>query len=228
MIKEKRENNFNWTKFLSQESKKPYFIKIIKKIKEVRNSGKIIYPKDEDIFNALRYTEFQKIKVVILGQDPYHHPNQSHGLSFSVFPSAKIPPSLRNIYRELKDDVVNFKIPNHGCLIKWARQGVLLLNSILTVERGKPLSHGDIGWQIFTDRIISQISLLKSGVVFLLWGNFAKRKRKVIDENRHYILESTHPSPFSSNFGFFGCKHFSKTNRILKEQKLKLIDWNLS
>ncbi|ARC53302.1 uracil-DNA glycosylase [Candidatus Riesia pediculischaeffi] len=228
MIKEKRENNFNWTKFLSQESKKPYFIKIIKKIKEVRNSGKIIYPKDEDIFNALHYTEFQKIKVVILGQDPYHHPNQSHGLSFSVFPSAKIPPSLRNIYKELKDDVVNFKIPNHGCLIKWARQGVLLLNSILTVERGKPLSHGDIGWQIFTDRIISQISLLKSGVVFLLWGNFAKRKRKVIDENRHYILESTHPSPFSSNFGFFGCKHFSKTNRILKEQKLKLIDWNLS
>ncbi|ADD79836.1 uracil-DNA glycosylase [Candidatus Riesia pediculicola] len=227
-MKNKRKKiEFSWKKFILEESKKKYFLNILHQLNEARKSGKEVYPKDEDIFNAFYYTEFHKIKLVILGQDPYHCPNQSHGLCFSVPPKIEIPPSLRNIYKELEENVKSFKIPNHGCLTRWTKQGIFLLNSILTVERGKPLSHKNIGWQIFTNKAISKISLLKEGVIFLLWGNFAKSKKNLINRNKHYVLESTHPSPFSANFGFFGCKHFLKANQILKKNNIKLIDWSL-
>ena len=184
------------------------------------------YPKDSDIFKALKLTPFDKIKVVILGQDPYHGDNQANGLAFSVHKDIKIPPSLRNIYKELNSDL-GIDITNHGDLTKWALQGVLLLNSILTVEPYKPASHRGIGWEEYTNKIIKKINDDKENIVFILWGNYAQEKGRYIDKKKHLVIKSTHPSPFSARNGFFGSKPFSRCNTYLKENGIKEIDWRI-
>ncbi|QCI19760.1 uracil-DNA glycosylase [Buchnera aphidicola (Brevicoryne brassicae)] len=204
--------------------KKKYFINIIKFLKKERLK-KIIYPKQKDIFNAFLLTDFAKIKVVILGQDPYFCHNQAHGLSFSVPYNCTIPPSLKNIYKELNSDFKKKHIFNHGCLENWANQGVFLLNTSLTVESKKPKSHSNIGWDIFTDKVISVISLYKNSIVFLLWGHDAQKKINLINIKNHYILKASHPSPLSAYRGFFGCKHFSSTNKILIKNNKAPINW---
>ena len=178
------------------------------------------------IIHAIQATPFLDVKVVILGQDPYHNPNQAHGLSFSVRHGVQPPPSLQNIFKELRDDC-GIAIPNHGCLEKWAKQGVLLLNSVLTVEKNKPQSHAKIGWQQLTDAIIERLNQHPRRIVFLLWGSYAQQKRALIDTKKHVILATTHPSPFSAHRGFLGCKHFSKANSLLKEADRTPIDWKL-
>ncbi|MBX4181128.1 uracil-DNA glycosylase [Sodalis sp. CWE] len=214
-----------WQDVLAKEKNLPYFQKILLFLFRRRASGIIVYPSAKDIFNAFRFTELNKIKVVILGQDPYHGPNQAHGFSFSVKPGAPIPPSLYNIYRELSKDIPNFIIPNHGCLQSWANQGVMLLNTILTVEAGKAYSHGNIGWEIFTDKVIKILNANRKGIIFLLWGAHAQKKKIFIDSKRHYVLTAPHPSPLSAHRGFFGCRHFSKVNLLLKQQGEKEINW---
>lgn len=219
-------NKLTWHKLLSKEKNKDYFIKIINSIKNERKLGKIIYPPQKNIFYAFKLTKIENIKVVILGQDPYHQPNQANGLSFSVdYNIKKIPPSLINIFKELSNNFTNFPYPKNGCLINWAQQGVFLLNTILTVEKNKPNSHSKIGWEIFTDTVIKMISDHCKKVVFLLWGIKAKNKIKIINSKKHKILCSAHPSPFSANLGFFGCKHFVKANKILEKWGIKPIDW---
>ncbi|QCI20920.1 uracil-DNA glycosylase [Buchnera aphidicola (Hyperomyzus lactucae)] len=208
------------------KKKKRYFINIIKFIKKSRLK-KTIYPNQKDIFNAFLLTKFNDIKVVIIGQDPYFSKNQAHGLSFSVPKGVTIPPSLKNIYKELNADFKKKYKFNHGCLESWACQGVFLLNTILTVESGKPRSHSSIGWNIFTDKVISLIDSYRHAIIFLLWGNDAKKKSNLININNHYILQASHPSPLSAHRGFFGCKHFSLTNEILLKNKKKPIDWFL-
>ena len=185
-----------------------------------------IYPPKDYIFNALKLTPYKEVKVVIVGQDPYHGEGEAHGLSFSVQKGVKLPPSLRNIYKELYDDL-NIKPALDGDLTKWAKEGVLLLNSTLTVKKDVPNSHAKIGWEPFTDYIIRKLNSKKEPIVFILWGNFAKSKKKYITNPKHLIIESAHPSPFSANYGFFGSKPFSKTNKFLKEHNIKEIDWNL-
>jgi len=204
--------------------KKKYFFNILNFIKKERLT-KIIYPSSRDVFNAFLFTSFRKIKVVIIGQDPYFSKNQAHGLAFSVPKNQTIPPSLKNIYKELNNDFQKNHIFHHGCLENWANQGVFLLNTILTVESGKPKSHYNIGWDVFTDRVISLISYHKKFIIFLIWGNDAKKKCHLIDTNKHYILQASHPSPLSAYRGFFGCKHFSKANEILLKHKISEIDW---
>jgi uracil-DNA glycosylase len=184
------------------------------------------YPPTRDIFKALELTPFDKVKAVILGQDPYHNENQANGLAFSVYRGIKIPPSLRNIYKELNNDL-GLPIPKHGDLSKWALQGVLLLNSILTVEPHKPASHRGIGWEEYTDEIIKEINDKKENIVFILWGNYAQAKGKHIDKSKHLIIKSPHPSPFSARNGFFGSKPFSKCNTYLKQNDIEEIDWEL-
>ncbi|CAL1329449.1 uracil-DNA glycosylase [Candidatus Providencia siddallii] len=220
-------NNATWSDFFYKEKTQFYFKSILLYLSKERKNGKIIYPSKNDIFNVFLYTELKDIKIVILGQDPYHGFGQAHGLSFSVKPGIKIPPSLINIYKELKQNISSFQIPNHGYLLKWAYQGVFLLNSILTVEHGIPNSHANIGWDLFTDKIILYISKYTSGVIFLLWGKYAQKKDKIINTNRHFILKASHPSPFSAYNGFFGCKHFLKSNDILIKQGRTPIDWTL-
>jgi len=190
-----------------------------------RAAGKVVYPPDADVFNAFKLTQLETLKVVILGQDPYHGPNQSHGLCFSVLKGNKIPPSLRNIYKELAADIRNFEPPSHGDLSHWAEQGVLLLNTVLTVEQAQAHSHKKIGWEQFTDGVISTINRECENLIFLLWGAPAQKKSALIDEKRHTILTAVHPSPLSAYRGFFGCKHFSKTNQILNSQGKQAIDW---
>lgn len=185
----------------------------------------MLYPHPKNIFAALSSCPVEEVKVVILGQDPYHGLGQAHGLSFSVQDWVKLPPSLQNIYKELKLEYPEFEIPNSGNLTHWAEQGVLLLNSILTVEAGKPASHSKIGWETFTDSIISKLSQEREGLIFLLWGNFARSKKVLIDTQKHFVLEAPHPSPFSAHSGFFGCGHFKKVNEILKERAEKEIIW---
>jgi uracil-DNA glycosylase len=185
-----------------------------------------IYPKTSDILNAYNTTPFDKIKVVIIGQDPYVNPGEAHGLAFSVPEDIKIPPSLHNIFQELDSDLC-LDIPQHGCLQRWAEQGVLLLNSTLTVRKGQSNSHSKIGWQILTDYTIKQLSQYRFGIVFLLWGKFAQQKEALIDKTKHYILKAPHPSPFSAYTGFFGCKHFSQTNKLLAQQGLEEINWQI-
>lgn len=189
-------------------------------------SHKIIYPSKENIFSAFNLTPFENVKAVIIGQDPYHGPNQAHGLCFSVQKGVKIPPSLVNIYKEIESDL-GIKMPNHGHLVSWAEEGVLLLNSLLTVEGGKPMSHKNYGWDKFTDRVIELINEKKENVVFMLWGSPAHAKAKNVDPDRHHILKTVHPSPLSSYRGFFGCKHFSKCNEFLISKKIKPIDWKI-
>lgn len=216
----------SWAIVLKDEKQKSYFQNALNFVKEQRAAGKTIYPPQNDVFNAFKYTTFDNVKVVIIGQDPYHGPNQAHGLSFSVKPGITPPPSLRNMFKELADDM-GTTVPKDGTLIKWAEQGVMLLNTTLTVERSKPLSHAKIGWEQFTDSVIKILNDKKEGLIFLLWGAHAQRKGQIIDSNRHHILTAAHPSPFSAERGFFGCKHFSKTNQLLRKMGKTEIDWQL-
>ena len=215
----------SWKEILKQEFNKPYFLQVAAHLKAERATGVTIYPPGAFIFNAFNTTPFDKVKVVILGQDPYHGKGQAHGLSFSVPDGITPPPSLGNIYKELQSDT-GIPIPKTGNLTKWAKQGVFLLNAMLTVRANEPASHAKIGWMHFTDAVISKISAEKKGVVFLLWGKFAQEKQTLIDETRHHVLKAAHPSPFSADKGFFGCRHFSKTNQLLVKQGLDPIDWN--
>jgi uracil-DNA glycosylase len=216
----------SWNNVLLPEFEKNYYIKIKEKIVEDINEGKTIYPPLELVFNAFKETDFNNLKVVLLGQDPYHGKNQAHGLSFSVQESILLPPSLKNIFKELKDDL-GYNIPKNWNLDKWSKEGVLLLNAILTVIAGQPASHSKIWWEVFTDNVIKKISDEKSWIVFILWGNFARSKKSLIDLNKHYIIESAHPSPFSAHNWFFWSKPFSKCNEILKKIWKKEVDWKL-
>ena len=216
----------DWKEILNQELNKPYFHELIDLLKK-EYSNFTIYPPATDIFTALNLTPFSKTKVVILGQDPYHNPNQAMGLSFSVRDGIKIPPSLRNIYKELNSDL-NIPIPSSGDLTSWAKQGVLLLNTVLTVRENSPNSHKKIGWTIFTDSIIKSLNSSPTPIVFILWGNNAIQKSTLITNPNHLILTSVHPSPLSANRGFFGCNHFSKTNTFLLANGLEPINWNLT
>lgn len=214
----------SWKEVLHKEFTRPYFEQIVAYLKIEKAQGKTIYPPGSLIFNAFDKTPFNKVKVVLLGQDPYHGPGQAHGLCFSVPDGVPPPPSLQNMYKELNSDI-GMPIPRTGNLTKWALQGVFLLNASLTVRAGEPMSHAKIGWADFTNAVIKTISSEKKGVVFLLWGKFAQDKQVLIDETRHYVLKAAHPSPLSAHNGFFGCKHFSKTNGILRQQSLEAIDW---
>ncbi|MET3113654.1 uracil-DNA glycosylase [Pedobacter sp. CG_S7] len=218
----------HWLKVLKKEFDKDYMRSLIDFLREEKENGYIIYPEGVNVFNAFLHTPFDKVKVVILGQDPYHGAGQAHGLSFSVQKGVKIPPSLKNIYKELSTDIENFNIPTHGNLTAWADRGVLLLNTTLTVRAKEPGSHQGKGWEIFTDTVISELSQQKVGLIFLLWGKYAQNKSLLIDESKHTIFKAAHPSPFSAYRGFLGCRHFSKTNSRLEEQGLLPIDWHIS
>jgi uracil-DNA glycosylase len=216
-----------WKKVLESEFSKPYFLQIVHFLKTEKNIGKTIYPPGSQIFNAFDKSPFETTKLVLLGQDPYHGPGQAHGLSFSVPDGIRPPPSLQNIFKELNTDT-GMAIPRTGNLTSWARQGVLLLNAYLTVEAGMPMSHSQIGWGIFTDTVIQKLSEQKQHLVFLLWGRFAQEKQSLIDETRHLVLKAAHPSPFSADKGFFGCRHFSKANSYLMKNGTDPVDWKLS
>ncbi len=215
----------DWAEKISAEYKKPYYRELFNFIKE-EYSKVVVYPPSEDIFNAMHLTPLSKVKCVILGQDPYHEPGQAHGLCFSVKPDIKIPPSLENIYKELHDDI-GFEIPNHGYLEEWAKQGVLLLNTVLTVQAHRAFSHRGKGWEQFTDAIIRTVSEIDRPVVFLLWGKPAQEKKALLNNPKHLILEAPHPSPLSAYRGFFGCRHFSKANDFLMKNGETPIDWTL-
>ena len=214
-----------WDEILKEEYKKEYFQSLIDFIKK-EYKEKIIYPKQNEVFNAFRYTDFDNVKVVILGQDPYHGPNQAEGLSFSVSDEVLKPPSLQNIFKELESDL-KIQFPKHNSLKPWAKQGVLLLNAVLTVEEHKPTSHKDKGWENFTDDIIKIINKKDTPVVFILWGSYARAKKELITNPIHLVIESAHPSPFSARNGFFGSKPFSKTNEFLRKNNIKEIDWRI-
>jgi len=216
----------SWKEVLKQEFDKPYFQQIPLHLKTEKSQGKTIYPPGSLIFNAFNTTPVDNIKVVIIGQDPYHGPGQAHGLCFSVQNGVPPPPSLVNIFKELHDDI-GMSIPNHGNLTKWAQQGVFLLNASLTVRAGEPMSHSKIGWATFTDTVIKKISDTKEHVVFMLWGKFAQDKRMLIDETKHLVLRAPHPSPLSAFNGFFGCRHFSKANQYLVSKGIDPVDWSL-
>ena len=215
----------DWATYLSDEKNKDYFDSLLSFLNS--RVGHEIYPPRGTWFKAFEYSSFSSTKVVILGQDPYHGEGQAEGLSFSVPKGMGIPPSLRNIYKELDQDDVDFTNPGHGHLENWAKQGVLLLNSVLTVEKNSPASHANQGWEVFTDQVITLLNDNKDNLVFLLWGAYANKKSVLIDSNKHLILSAAHPSPFSAHKGFFGCKHFSKTNNYLKASNQELIDWSL-
>ena len=216
----------NWTDVLGNEKTQPYFKSILQFLEQEKSAGKTIYPAQNELFNAFKETPYDQVKVVILGQDPYHGPGQAHGLSFSVQPGIKPPPSLKNIFQELKTDL-NIPVPGHGCLKKWANQGVLLLNTSLSVEKNKPQSHAKIGWTTFTDNVIRTLNQYPKPLVFLLWGNHAKNKIELLTDKKHLVLTASHPSPFSVYQGFFGCKHFSKANDFLVAHGRKPISWDL-
>ena len=217
----------SWADAIGAEKQQPYFQKIIQQVNTERRSGQIIYPPAPDVFNAFRYTEFNQVKVVIIGQDPYHNVGQAHGLAFSVQQGVEIPPSLKNIYKELASDIDGFQIPHHGCLKKWADEGVLLLNTVLTVKAHLAHSHKDIGWETFTDKVIEVLNQHRQNLVFLLWGNPAQKKGSKIDAARHLVLKAAHPSPLSAHRGFFGCRHFSQTNQYLRQKGMTPIDWQV-
>ena len=217
----------SWKQVLEEEFQKPYFSTIVRFLKKEKAAGKTLFPPGKLIFNAFNTTAFEQVKLIILGQDPYHNPGQAHGLSFSVPEGILPPPSLLNIYKEIQHDL-GLPIPATGNLEKWARQGVLLLNASLTVEMNRPMSHSPIGWHHFTDAIIKILSDKKEHLVFLLWGSFARSKKELIDHKKHYILTAPHPSPLSAHRGFFGCKHFSKANDWFTSKGISKIDWSLS
>ncbi|HYF30067.1 MAG TPA: uracil-DNA glycosylase [Chitinophagaceae bacterium] len=216
----------SWKEVLKDEFNKDYFQQVAAHLKMEKAAGKTIYPPGSLIFHAFEATPFHNVKVVLLGQDPYHGPGQAHGLAFSVQPGIKPPPSLVNIFNEMNKDL-GLPIPTHGYLESWARQGVFLLNASLTVRAGEPLSHSKTGWHEFTDRVIQKISDQKKNVVFLLWGRSAQDKQALIDETKHLVLKAAHPSPFSADKGFFGCRHFSKTNEYLVKNGIDPVDWKL-
>lgn len=215
-----------WKEVLKNEFSKTYFQQVVTFIKTEKMAGKTIFPPGGLIFNAFDKTPFDKVKVVILGQDPYHGLGQAHGLSFSVQKGVPPPPSLINIFKELHNDI-GVAIPNHGDLTHWAEQGVLLLNASLTVRANEPMSHAKTGWADFTDVVIKKVSEQKENVVFILWGKFAQEKQVLIDETKHLVLKAAHPSPFSADKGFFGCRHFSQTNEYLMKNGIDPVDWKL-
>lgn len=216
----------SWKQVLVDEFDKDYMQKLREFLRQEKQHGKVIYPRGDEYFKAFNTTPFDKVKVVILGQDPYHGPNQAHGLSFSVQKGVAFPPSLLNIFKELKSDL-DMPIPSHGCLVHWAEQGVLLLNSVLTVEQGKAAAHQGKGWEQFTDRVIRELAEKREGVVFMLWGSYAIKKGQFIDRKRHLVLTAPHPSPLSAHRGFLGCKHFSQANSFLQSRGEKPIDWTV-
>nr|WP_086940339.1 uracil-DNA glycosylase [Thaumasiovibrio occultus] len=214
-----------WTEVLATEKQQPYFIETLAHVANERAAGKVIYPPEAAVFSAFEHTALADVKVVILGQDPYHGPDQAHGLCFSVLPGVKPPPSLANMYKELESDIPGFIKPDHGYLQSWAEQGVLLLNTVLTVEQGQAHSHAKLGWETFTDKVIAAVNQHCEGVVFLLWGAHAQKKGRHIDEQRHYVLRAPHPSPLSAHRGFFGSKPFSQANALLVQDGKTAIDW---
>jgi uracil-DNA glycosylase len=216
----------SWKEVLKEEFHKAYFEQIVMALKHERAANHTIYPTGNLIFNAFDKTPFDKVKVVLLGQDPYHNPGQAHGLCFSVQDGVKPPPSLVNIYKEMRDDL-GLPIPQGGNLTKWAEHGVLMLNAMLTVRANEPASHSKIGWENFTDAVIRKVSEHKQNIVFMLWGRFAQDKQILIDATRHHILKAAHPSPFSADKGFFGCRHFSKANELLAKDGVEPVDWQL-
>ncbi|MFB6466290.1 uracil-DNA glycosylase [Cytobacillus sp. Hz8] len=215
----------DWLEMLEEEFEKPYLINLKHFLLKEYKQG-TVYPKQSDVFNALNYTPYKNVKVVILGQDPYHGENQAHGLSFSVKKGVDIPPSLRNIFKELRDDL-GYEIPHHGNLLKWAQQGVLLLNTVLTVRAGEANSHKGRGWERFTDEIIRKLNNREKPIIFLLWGRPAQAKQGLIDRNKHIIITSSHPSPLSAHRGFFGSRPFSQVNHFLKEMNETEINWKI-
>lgn len=217
----------SWKQRLNGEFDKDYLNQLKNFLLAEKNSKKTIYPNGDEWFAAFNATSFENVKVVIVGQDPYHGPEQAHGLCFSVRPGVKLPPSLQNIFKELNADLGIAK-PSHGCLIEWAQQGVLLLNSVLTVEAEKPASHEGRGWELFTDQVIRKLNEERTGLVFLLWGSYAQKKASFVDRNKHLVLSSPHPSPLSAHRGFFGTKPFSKINEYLVLQGKSPIEWSLS
>ena len=216
----------SWKDVLKAEFSKPYFLETVAFLRMEKAAGKIIYPPGSLMFNAFNTTPFEAVKVVLLGQDPYHGPGQAHGLCFSVPDGVAPPPSLMNIFKELNNDT-GVPFPRSGNLTRWAQQGMLLLNASLSVRANEPMSHSKTGWAHFTDSVISKVSELKRNVVFLLWGKFAQEKQALIDETKHLVLKAAHPSPFSANNGFFGCRHFSKTNDYLMRNGIDPVDWSL-
>lgn len=217
----------SWKQRLAPEFSEPYMLQLRQFLVQEKAAGHTLYPPGGLIFNALNSTPFDAVRVVIIGQDPYHGPGQAHGLCFSVRPGVDVPPSLRNIYRELSDDL-GIETPRGGCLQPWAAQGVLLLNAVLTVRAGAAASHQGRGWEQFTDRIITLLNEQREGLVFLLWGSYAQRKGQIIDRQRHLVLQAPHPSPLSAHRGFFGCRHFSRSNEYLQHKGAAPIDWRLS
>lgn len=216
----------SWDELLAEEFSKEYYLNLRKKL-AVEYRTHTIYPAMENIFNALKYTAYEDVKVLLLGQDPYHGPNQAHGLCFSVQKGVQKPPSLKNMFKELESDL-GIKQPSHGCLTDWTKQGVMLLNTVLTVREAEPNSHKGLGWTIFTDRIIELLNLREEPVIFVLWGRNAIDKLPLITNSRHYVLTAAHPSPLSASRGFLGCRHFSKINEILKSMGKTPVDWYIS
>ena len=214
-----------WYEFLEDEFHKDYFTELANRVR-IKYKTEIIYPHPSKIFNAFNMTPLNNVKAVIVGQDPYHGPKQANGLCFSVKKGLKIPPSLKNIHKELESDL-DIKTPSHGCLEKWALQGVLLLNTVLTVAKGKANSHQKHGWEFFTDAVVRKLSNERKNIVFILWGRNAQEKGRSIDRKKHLVLEAAHPSPLSAYNGFWDCKHFSKTNQYLESNSIKAINWNL-
>ncbi|QLE86661.1 uracil-DNA glycosylase [Shewanella sp. Scap07] len=217
----------DWQSFIEQQQQQSYFKQLQAFVAAERDAGKVIYPPQSQVFSAFDVTPLDKVKVVILGQDPYHGPNQAHGLCFSVQKGQKVPPSLVNIYKELADDIDGFSIPSHGNLSQWASQGVLLLNTVLTVEQGQAHSHAKAGWQVFTDQALMLLNQQTQPIIFVLWGAHAIKKGKLITASQHQIVSGPHPSPLSAYRGFFGCKHFSKINQLLNNTQQSVIDWRL-
>lgn len=216
----------NWPDALNDEFKKEYMLELKKFLASELDKGKCIYPHGKEMFSSFHATPFSKVKVVLIGQDPYHGPGQAHGLCFSVKPGVRPPPSLVNIYKELQSDLGITPV-SHGYLMSWAEQGVLMLNAVLSVEQGKAASHQGKGWEIFTDKVVEILNMQKEHLVFLLWGAYAQAKGASVDRSRHLVLESPHPSPFSANRGFLGNRHFSKTNQYLQQHGLAPINWQL-
>ena len=216
----------SWLSHLEGEFEQPYMQKLRDFLLTRKQHQAVIYPPGKLIFNALNSTPFDQVRVVILGQDPYHGPGQAHGLCFSVLPGVRTPPSLANIYREIESDL-GMTLPDHGSLQSWADQGVLLLNAVLTVERGQAGSHQGKGWEIFTDAVVQKLNDKREGLVFMLWGSYAQKKGSVIDRRKHLVLKAPHPSPLSAHRGFLGCRHFSKANDYLQEHGQQPIDWSV-